>query len=116
MKEEEIKRIVQKSELETSADFTDRLMLQIEKNRNKKPAVFTVFLWILPVLCLLSAVISYLLFKNYGSTFLLSPLNLKISGTPVFVMVTVILLFAINYGLQLHENYKQLHENQKASI
>lgn len=111
MKEEEIKRIVQNSKLETSADFTDRLMLKIEeKEAKRKTALNRIFVLVLSGLCALSIAISYLLFTNFGSTFIFSPFKLKISGTPVFLVITVFLLFAINYWLRLRHNYKNLEK------
>lgn len=108
MKEEEIKRIIKKSKVETSTDFTDRLMMKIEEKEAQKPAFKWIFPVILSVLCLLSIAISYLLFTNFGSTFLLSPFKLKVPGTPLFLVFTIFLLFAINYWLQLKSSFDYL--------
>lgn len=108
MKEEEIKKIVQQSKVETSTNFTDRLMIKIEEKKAQKPAFKWMFPLVLSILSLFSLVISFMLFINFGSTFLLSPFNLKIPGTLVFIIITVLLLFAINYWLQLKHGYEAL--------
>lgn len=113
MKEKEIKEIVQRSKVETSADFTDRLMLQIEKNSAEKPVPNPVFYVVLSLLAVISVGISYVLFKNYGSTFIFAPLNFQVSGKFLFLAATILLFFVMNYWLRLRDTYDFIQKKEK---
>lgn len=116
MKEEEIKKIVRNSKIETSPGFTDRLMLEMESNRVKKPVSIPVFTMILSILGIFSIGISYVLFKNYSTTFILSPLNFQIPGKTIFLIITIILFLAMNYWLRLRDSFHLLQKDPKSVI
>ncbi|MBG6129562.1 hypothetical protein IWQ47_001135 [Aquimarina sp. EL_43] len=104
MKEEELKKIMSKSTIETSDDFINTLMNTIEVDqKNKETSFWWSFKPILITCSILILTITFILFKflNY-SNISLSVLT-KIPKTPVFVVVTLVLLFYINSIIRLNE-------------
>ncbi|GGG12255.1 hypothetical protein GCM10011344_11210 [Dokdonia pacifica] len=109
MKEESLKKIMQKSTLETSDDFINNLMdtIEVSKQQQKirfwnsyKFTLITTLILIIPATGLLfrllrqeSAVLS--IFKN-------------IPITPMFVAITLLLLYMINTIIKLQETSKNV--------
>ncbi len=103
MKEEQLKKIIQKSAIETSDDFLNNLMHSIEaKQKMRQPSFWWSFKTVLMICMLLVMVISFLLFKDV--TFGVAT---NIPKTPVFVIITAALLFGINHIMRLNENQKK---------
>ncbi len=81
-------------------------MFRVEQEIALMPNFTTTSKLTLVGLSIFSLVISYLFFKNTGEAFTFYPLNMKISGTPIFLILTVILLYAINYWLNLQSEIR----------
>ncbi len=104
MKEEELKKIMSKSTIETSDDFVNTLMNTIEVDQEIKS---TSFLWsfkpILITCSVLILTITFILFKFLNHSNILLNVLTKIPKIPVFVVVTLLLLFYINSIIKLNE-------------
>ncbi len=105
MKEEHIKKIIKKSRIETSEVFVDELMNAIEKSQEtKKIKSWWSFKVVLTVCAVLVLFLTFFLFKllHHDSGFLTS----LIGGhkMPIFIVVTLILLYNINSILKFNTN------------
>ena len=100
MKDEVVKALLKKSLITTSDDFTDKLIANLESGKE-----FKMFNWplkqILLVIVLFTLIISFLFYTS----------NLNAIKTPVFVIVTASLFYAINYIMRLNESYTLLTKN-----
>tara|TARA_R110002049_G_scaffold238215_1_gene411330 strand:- start:206 stop:535 length:330 start_codon:yes stop_codon:yes gene_type:complete len=96
MKEKGIKKIIEKSEVTTSLDFTDRLLAEIEKD---KPQEETIQFWNLrQIVCGFIIVVM-------GSGFLvykLSELALSESNTVIPILWSLSLLLGLSYVLSIN--------------
>ncbi|NHF59388.1 hypothetical protein FK220_008560 [Flavobacteriaceae bacterium TP-CH-4] len=113
MTEEQLKKIMVKSTLETSDEFLDTLMSTIEK----KQMVERIPLWwsFIPVVIasiILVLLATLLLFQLLQSDVRLFGSLVSIPKTPLFVMVTLIFLYYINAVIKLNEN--PIHSKKKA--
>ncbi|PHN03484.1 hypothetical protein [Flavilitoribacter nigricans] len=101
MKDDETRKLVQKSLITTSEDFTDRLLRSIEAEE-AKPALFP---WPARLILLCSAGALLL-----GSTFvyLIAHTTPGLLQPPVLAFAGFVILWLIYYVLQLRENYRQL--------
>lgn len=108
MNEKEAKKWVKKSIVTTSDDFTDKLMERLES----KPVVVKTFVWpFKTIFCLILTVmlsVSYLIYKNFDSSYNLFSADIDISGTHIFLGTTILFLLALNHVLKLNETYKSL--------
>lgn len=105
MKEESLKKIIQKSTLETSDDFINNLMSAIEVEQKQKVTIWDSFKFSLSISILLIVIATGVLFKilhQENATFL----NENIPTTPIFIGITAILFYAINFLIRLQENSK----------
>jgi hypothetical protein len=105
MKEDQIKKIVQNSQLETSYDFTHRLMEQIEIE--KSTAAIWSFKQILLFTIGLIIGLSFILFQFLNFSIHLPIDHLK---RPLFLILSTLFLFGINYLIRLNEAYKGLQK------
>ena len=98
MKEEEIKKLVSKSKVETSYAFLNTLMQKVEAEAlraEQKKSAFPLGL-LIAVCSILIVVITFISFMLLNETF--ESNNLKISNlsTPVFVVSFGVLLYVLN--------------------
>ena len=105
MKEEQIKKIIKKSTIETSDDFVDGLMAAIAKDKEAKNTYVLSFSKPVLITCIVLVVcLTFLLFKVLGLDFgVLSALTGS-KRTPVFVAVIFILLYSLNTLIKLNKN------------
>lgn len=110
MKEDQIKKIIQKSTVETSDDFINTLMQLIEAEEKVKPtSVWWSFRTILILCSLLTMIITLGVFRF--STMGMEILNIGgIPKTPVFIVVTVLLLCLINHLIRVSENQNSVSQ------
>lgn len=107
MKEEELKKIMQKSTLKTSDDFINKLMHTIDvKEEKRKMSLWNSFRPVLITSSILLIVITFIFYKllQVESRFL-EALS-SIPKTPLFVMVTLFFLYVINSSIRLYERLK----------
>ena len=107
MKEESLKKIMQKSSVETSDDFMNTLMNRIEVSKEKrKIKIWNSFRYTLVATLVLLIPATGILFKllRQESSFL-SALK-EIPTTPIFVIITLFLLYSINSMIRLQNHSK----------
>lgn len=100
MKEEALKKIIKKGSLETSNEFVDSLMNQIEVEQEvKKVPTWWSFKWVLVSCIVLTLILTFVLFKLLASFAIFS----HIPKLPVFLCVTSLLLYYINTLVRVRE-------------
>ncbi len=108
MKEEEIKKIVQNSILETSDGFVDDLMNKVEI----REATTVSLVWSVQTVILAISIIVFLLaflcLKSSHISHYVSNIGFSIPKLPLLWMISLIFLSSINYLLRLNEEYKCL--------
>lgn len=106
MKEEELKKIMQKSTLETSDDFINQLMHIIDAKEERKVSHWNSFRSVLIASSVLLVVITFIFYKllQVQSSFL--EIFSSIPKIPLFVMVTLSLLYFINSSIRLYERFR----------
>ncbi len=106
MKEEQLKKIIEKSTIETSDDFINNLMSSVEMNQERKKSLKRLFKTVLIVISILSIAISFILFQYTGDKN--SPINVltHIPKTPLFVVFMIAILGYINAFIRLNEQNK----------
>lgn len=105
MNDKDTKQLLDKSIVEASDDFTDKLMQRLEaKKIDKKVSVwrFTLIFSALVILLFVISYASYKLLKSDALPFYISIENVK---TPIFLMVTALLFLSLNYILKLNEAF-----------
>lgn len=109
MKEEELKKIIRKSKIETSDDFINQLMNTIEIDKEvSKASYWWSFRSIIIGCTILVLAITFILFKFLNSDNILLNNFTDIPKTPIFIMVILIILFYINTIIKLNENMGNL--------
>ncbi len=112
MNEEKTRDLLQKSIVETSDDFTDKLMRRlVVETAAKKPFVwnFTLTFSVLVLAILAVSLTSYKFLKSGVNLF---AIGLEVDRTPIFLISTVLFFLALNYILKLNHTYSLL--NNKA--
>ncbi|WP_299217279.1 hypothetical protein [uncultured Aquimarina sp.] len=104
MKEENLKKLISKSTVETSNDFINNLMNAIEAQKETKKMSFRFsFKMVLLVCSTLTLILSGLLFNILGKeSRLFDSLTEDIPKTPVFLVITLTLLYYINSIIRLN--------------
>lgn len=101
MNEEKARDLLQKSIVETSDDFTDKLMRRLDAEKVAKKTLTWNFKPVFSILVLAMLPISFTFYK-----FLKSGASLfDIGRTPIFVVAAVLLFLGLNYILRLNETY-----------
>lgn len=111
MKKDVIKDLVEKSEIVTSEGFTDKLMQHIELKTEVKPAFKWSFKKILSVMGILAVAVSFFTFKALDRSSYIFNKDIGSLKIPLFISVTIILLYSINYLLRLNDNYRQINND-----
>ncbi len=107
MKEEELKKIIQKSTLETSDEFINKLMHTIDvKEEKRKMSLWNSFRPVLITSSVLMVMITFIFYKllQVESRFL--EVLSSVPKTPLFVLVTLFLLYVINWSIRTYEQMK----------
>ncbi|MEM6719747.1 MAG: hypothetical protein AAF611_10550 [Bacteroidota bacterium] len=109
MKEEQLKNLMQKSTVETSDNFTDALMQQLEMLEETKPIQLISFRKMI-AFSVASLVIVSLIAYQYLAPFL-SELSgsVKVTKTPIFAVCLLVCLLGLNYMLRLQQSYRKLN-------
>ena len=108
MKEEELKKIISKSTVATSDDFLNHLMHRIDTEKELKKASFLGSFRSVFIACfILGLMITFVTYKF----FLGSEGIINVPKGPIFVGITLILLFGINSIVKT--NHKLLKAKQK---
>jgi len=111
MNEEKARDLMQKSIVETSDDFTDKLMRRLEAEKAAKMPFAWNFAPTFAVLVLAILTISFTSYKFLKSGVNLFDIGLEIGRTPIFTISTVIIFLALNYILKLNETYSLFKNN-----
>ncbi|WP_109301059.1 hypothetical protein [Aquimarina sp. AU474] len=107
MKDDQLKKIIQKSTIETSDDFLNNLMHTIENQKNvKKSSLWWSFKSVLIACTLLVTGITFLTFIYLGNT--TGSISFEIPKTPIFIIITTLLLLAVNHVIRVNENYGKI--------
>lgn len=108
MKEEQIKKIVQQSIVETSDDFVDKLMSKIEAD--EKMVVSPVWNLKTTLSCIigLSLAVSFTTFKILDQSVITLSIEWAIPKTMVFSITSLTILVFINHVLKLTDEYRYL--------
>ncbi|NHN27793.1 hypothetical protein FIA58_019105 [Flavobacterium jejuense] len=102
MKEEQIKYILKKSEIVASNDLTDKIMLQIEVEKNKEiNSSIVSFRFIIGICTLLFFIVGLILYYLNFSVFMKSELMNKSFKTIIFAFITFLLLISFNHLIKL---------------
>jgi len=108
MKEEQLKKIIKKSTVETSDDFINNLMESIEiSQKASKPSFWSSFKPTLIFSALLLCIISYAAYSLTSSDDMGLEYFSKLPKTPIFLLLTLALLFAMNSVITLNEQKKK---------
>ncbi|WP_422106875.1 hypothetical protein [Winogradskyella sp.] len=102
MKEEQLKKIIQKSTVETSDQFINNLMSSIDHNQERKKTLKSLFKRALIAISIVSIAMSYVLYQYLDSENSLGILP-NIPKTPLFVIFMVVILFYINTFIRTNE-------------
>ena len=109
MKEDSLKKLIQKSTLETSDDFINNLMDTIEVSKQPQKVNFwNSYKFTLICTSILIIFITGVLFKLLRQESALTIFK-EIPTTPIFAIVTLVLLYTINSIIKLKEKSKVLH-------
>lgn len=108
MKEEEIKKIVQNSILETSDGFVDDLMNKIEAREAATASVIWSIKTVILAIAIIALFLAFLCFKSSHISHYISTIGFSIPKLPLLWMTSLILLSSISYLLRLNEEYKCL--------
>lgn len=104
MKEDELKKIIKKSELKTSDDFINTLMHSIETSREaKKESIWWSFKPVMIVCTILLLLITMALFKLLSNENSFINSLMDVPKIPIFTLVTIFLLVYINSLIRLNE-------------
>lgn len=105
MNEEKTRDLLQKSIVETSDDFTDKLMRRLDTEKVVKKTFAWNFIPTFSILVLAMLAISFTSYKFLKSGAKLFDIDLEIGRTPIFTLGTVLFFLALNYILKLNETY-----------
>ncbi len=111
MKEEKARDLLQKSIIETSDDFTDKLMRRLEAEKAAKKTLSWSFTSMFLVLSLAILVLSFISYKFLKSGVDIFNIGLDIGRTPIFIIGTILVFIALNYTLKLNETYNLSKKN-----
>lgn len=111
MNEEKARDLVQQSIIETSDDFTDKLMNRIEAKKTTRETFSWRFTPTFSVLVLAVLALSFTSYKFLKSGTDLFDIGLEIGRTPIFTIGTVIVFLALNHVLKLYETYSLSKNN-----
>ena len=107
MEEDITKSLTQKSIINTSEDFTDKLLLKIESKKAKQPLLdiqhIRVYRFALLGMIGVSALFFLLIFFGFLPKFNIFNFQLKISKTPLLIITTLFLLLGTNHMLKIHQ-------------
>lgn len=108
MKEEEIKKIVQNSTLETSDGFVDDLMNKVEAREAATASLIWSIKTVILAIGIIALILAFLFFKSSHISNYISNIGFSIPKLPLLWMTSLIFLSSINYLLRLNEGYKCL--------
>lgn len=111
MNEDKTRDLLQKSIIETSDDFTDKLMQRLEAKEVAKRTFVWSFTPTLSVLIVAMLAISFTFYKFLKSGADLFDTGIEIGRTPIFSVGTVLFFLALNYILKLNETYSFSQNN-----
>ncbi len=111
MNEEKARDILQKSIVETSDDFTDKLMRRLDAEKVEKKTFAWNFTPVFSVLVLAMLAISFASYKFLRSGAKPFDIGLEIGRTPIFTIVAILFFLALNYILKLNETYSLSKNN-----
>ncbi len=109
MKEDEIKKLIQRSKLETSNGFTERLIHKLETQPKQQQVSLPSFRKMMVPIISIVVFMSYLVYRFSDSIFSLFNTELNLSNKPIFMISSIFFLFLINYMIRLNETYKKLN-------
>lgn len=114
MNEEQTKILLKKSALETTENFTDNLMEQIETKsiaqvRHISPSISRVFLTIAAIVLLLSFLIFYTNFTFLSELEIIKNTH----RTKLFIVLLFAVLLGVNHVLKIEHNSKLLSNNMQ---
>lgn len=107
MNEQKIREIIEKSKLETSCDFTEKLMYRIETKKSEATSIVWSFTTILTVLIIILFGVSFLVYQALNSRDFFFGINRNELKTPFFLIFSIFFLLVINYIIKLNETHKQ---------
>lgn len=105
MNEKDTKELLEKSIIETSNGFTDKLMQRIEVKERVEKTIVWRFKPIFSILIIAMLAISFTFYKYLESSAGLFDSGIEIGRTPIFLIGTILLFLTLNYILRLNEVY-----------
>ena len=104
MKEEQLKKIMKKSSVETSEGFINDLMTSIEASQETQKTSYKKLIWLVSLISsvTISGLILLIMKSNPVENTYLKFIS-DIPKMPILVIVTLSLLFGINYLIRLNE-------------
>lgn len=106
MKEDRFKELMQKSTLETSDDFINSLMDTIEVSKHQKSKFWNSFSFTITITTILILLGTGMLYKLLRQEQITIDFLEVIPATPLFIVVTAILLYALNSMIRIHSKLK----------
>ncbi|RZN84649.1 MAG: hypothetical protein EVB11_00945 [Winogradskyella sp.] len=103
MKEEQFKKIIKKSSIETSEDFINNLMESIEIHKKTQKTSFKAIRLVLGIVSVIISCLVFLFIKSDSKENSYWEFMISIPKIPLLVIVTLSLLFGLNYLIRLNE-------------
>lgn len=111
MKEEKTRDLLQKSSIETSDNFTNKLIQRLEAKKVAKKTFTWNFTPTFSVLVLAVLASSFTFYKFLKSGVHLFDTGIEIGRTPIFSVGAILFFLALNYILKLNETYSLSKNN-----
>lgn len=109
MNHEELKKIIGKSTIETSDDFINTLMSNIEVNQEvKKTSYWWSYRSVIIACTILIVIITHILYTLLRADSSLLKFLADIPKTPIFIFVILLSLYGINNIIKLNEDQTRI--------
>ena len=108
MKEQDIDKLIKKSRVNTSDDFTDRLIQNIEYKSEMNSTHIWSFKMVLRSIVTLMIIICGLLYVLLKDAYPIFDIEIHISKSFVFLISLIAFLFCVNYLLRLNTTYRSI--------
>lgn len=107
-KENDIKKMIQQSSINTSHDFTDRLMHRIQTETIEQE--IKVWNWkpVVAVLTSIMIIVSMALYFTLENAFAIVDIKVPVARTPIIVVVSLVFLLTLQYIRSLYSIYNSI--------
>lgn len=113
MKEEIAKNLIQKSKVNTSDDFTDKLMLKVEAEKARSVTSTPKLLsFRYPLLAMIGGIVVFfmILFSGFIPRLMFFDYHLQLNKTPFLILLSFLLIMGVNHILRLKVNLENFQK------